>query len=177
MYHLDLPTIIQLLKGFRRSGMLQTELPKGIVNSRETCWIQFNFVQGEITDSHIITKSGEVTITNAKVLHQVKELGPREWNFTASTKIPDNSSLSTTTPRPPRPAPLTLVPCRKAKIEQYSLNTLTRQQRRVLALVDSKRNVGQIATLLFSSSNIQSGAQEVLTLLQELEVLGIIAFR
>ncbi|MBV9711530.1 MAG: hypothetical protein JO011_11555, partial [Ktedonobacteraceae bacterium] len=70
-----------------------------------------------------------------------------------------------------------LVPHRLTTVGQSVLNALTRQQRRVLALVDGRRNVGQIAALLFSSSNIESGIEEVLTLLQEMETLEIIALQ
>ncbi len=192
MYYLDFATVIQLLKEFRRSGVLQAELPKGVMNTQEICRIQFKLHQGEITDCQIIASRGEIIVVDKNVLRQVEGLGPLEWTFgllKGSSTSPINASVDDSSPNylsvPLSPLSsnqlssfvFALVPRRLTTVEQHLLNTLTRQQRRVLALVDGKRNVSQMAALLFSSSNIESGAEEVLTLLQELEALRIIALR
>ena len=195
MYYLDFTTVIQLLKEFRRSGVLRAELPKGLMNTQETCWIQLKLLQGEITDCQIIANRGGTIVADKDVLREVERLGPLEWMFgplkgspTLPKKAPDNNSSS-----PPLSVPISLpslapslpsnqlssflfalVPRRLTIVEQHLLNALTRQQRRVLALVDGKRNISQITALLFSSSSIESGVEEVLTLFQELDELRII---
>jgi hypothetical protein len=211
MYYLDFATVIQLLKEFRRSGALQAELPKGIMNTQEPCWIQLKLLQGEITDCQIIAGSGETTVADKNLLHRIEGLGPLEWTFeplkgssTSLIHAPADKSTPTssihaptdepspvylsvpTSPSPPKPSASSnqfslffsaLVPRRLTTIEKHLLNALTRQQRRVLALVDGRRNIVQIAALLFGSANIESGAEEVLALLQEMEALKIIALR
>jgi hypothetical protein len=198
MYYLDFVTIIQLLREFQRSGMLQTALPKGVGNTQEACWIQLKLLRGEIIDCQIITDSGGTIVADKNVLRQVEGLGPLEWTFgplkesyTAPMKALDKSLPPTTLSVPASPTSslpvfsssqpyafiVRFVPHRLTSVELSSLVGLTRQQRRILALVDGKRDISQIVALLFSSSNMESGVQEVFVLLKELERLKIIALR
>ena len=197
MYYLDFVTIIQLLKEFRRSGMLQTELPGGIGNTQGKCWIQLKLLRGEITDCLIILNDGGTIVADEKVLRLVEGLGPLEWTFgpvkesyTAPMKALDKSFPSTPLSVPTAPTSslpafsssqsysliVHFVPHRVTSAEQYSFR-LTRQQRRLLALVDERRNIGQIVALLFGSSNMENRVQEVYVLLKELERLKIIVLR
>lgn len=188
MYYLNFATIIKLLKEFRRSGVLQAELPKGIANIQETCSIQVKILQGEITDYQLMVRSGGTIVADENMLREVERLGPLEWTFgplkgqsTLQDGVPDNSlsplSSSYTVPSSPSDELFLLVPRRLVASEQYSLHTLTRQQRRILSLVDGKRNGSQIATLLFGSSPSENKVAEFFTLLQDLEVLNIITLR
>jgi hypothetical protein len=193
MYYLDFATIIQLLKEFRRSGVLQTELPASIGNTQEKCLMQLNLLRGEITDCLLILDSGGIIAADEKVLRQVKGLGPLEWTFsplkeshTAPMKALDKILPSTPLSVPDVPLAsakqpysfiILLVPYRLATVDQSILNRLTRQQRRVLALVDGRRNISQIAALLFSTANMESGAQEVFALLKDLEKLKVVALQ
>ena len=193
MYYLDFVTIIQLLKEFRRSGMLQTELPAGTGNTQGTCSIQFKLLQGEINDCLLILDDGRTIAADEKVLRLIKGLGPLEWTFsslkeshTAPMKALDKLIPSTSLSVPDVPLSSSkqpssfitlLVPHRLAVLEQSSLNRLTRQQKRILALVDGRRNISQIVALLFSSSNTESRVQEVFTLLKDLEGLNFIVFK
>ncbi len=81
MYYLNFATIIQLLKEFRRSGVLRALLPKGILSTQEACEIQLKLLQGEIVDCQIVTSSGRAIFVDQKVLLQVEESGPQEWTF------------------------------------------------------------------------------------------------
>lgn len=191
MYYLDFVTIIQLLKEFQRSGLLQTELPKGVItNTQETYLLHLKLFKGEITDYYIVTSRGEMIIADQNLLSQVEALGPLEWTFGILKEAPstNTSDRDDSTARQPAlvvpsqpytlsPPSHTLVPRRLVTVEYHSSSLLTRQQRRVLSLVDNKRNVGQIATLLFSSFRTQKAIQDVLTILQELEALKIITFQ
>jgi hypothetical protein len=189
MYYLDFTTILQLLKEFQCSGVLETELPKGIVNTHEPCRLQCKLLQGEITGYHIIAGFGEMIVVDEDVLRQVETLGPLEWTFgpwkgssASPMKYSDHtssspaltSSISPFLAHQPYVNFLALVPHRLATREHSSLRALTRRQRRVLALVDGRRNVGQIASLLFGSSTIERAAEVVLILLQNLEARNLI---
>lgn len=198
MYYLDFATIIQLLKEFPRSGVLWAELPKGIMNTQETCWIQLRLLQGEITACQIIASRGGTIVADKNVLRKVEGLGPLEWTFGPLKGSPASPMNTLADDSPPTylSVPISpyhsdtsntsnqlssflfaLVPRRLTTVEQHLLNALTRQQWQILALVDGRRNIAQIAALLFSPSNIESGAEEVLTLLQEMEALKIIVLR
>lgn len=192
MFYLDFTTILQLLKEFQRSGVLETELPKGIMNTQEPCRLQCKLLQGELTGYQILAGFGETFVVDEGLLRQIESLGPLEWTFgpqqetTASPMHPAHNPASSAAPTSavsPSPVPqpfahfIVLVPRRPANLDQNELNILTRQQRRVLALVDGRRNVGQIATLLFSSSTLESAAAEVLTLLQKLEAQSLVVLR
>ena len=191
MYYLDFATIIQLLKEFRRSGVLQATLPAGVGNTQEKCLMQLELLHGEINDCLLILDSGRIIVADEKVLRQVKGVGPLEWTFsplreayTSPLSEADNVLSSTPLSVPDVPSPtsmqpysfiILLVPYRLATVDQSILNRLTRQQRRVLALVDGRRNINQIVTLLFSAANMEGGAQEVFAVLKDLENLKVVA--
>jgi len=65
-----------------------------------------------------------------------------------------------------------VVPRKTVPIEPRTLQTLSRNQRRVLVLVDGTRSVEKIASILYSSS--QDNVQAVLKTLRELESLRLI---
>lgn len=193
MYYLDFATIIQLLKEFRRSGVLQTELPASVANTQGKCLMQLELLRGEITGSLLVLDDGGVIATDEKVLRQVKGLGPLEWTFspvkeshTGLIKEPEKilPSVPLSVPDVPLSSSkqpysfiILLIPYRLATVDQSILNRLTRQQRRVLALVDGRRNISQIVALLFSTANLESGAQEVFALLKDLEKLKVVALQ
>ena len=65
------------------------------------------------------------------------------------------------------------VPCISVRLNPQILQNVSRRHRRVLALVDGTRSAEKIAALLFATPK---DAWIVLTLLQELESMGMITW-
>ncbi len=187
MYYLDFVTIIQLLKEFRHSGILRAQLPKSIVNTREICWIQLKLLDGEIVDRQILLYHGKMIVANQDVLHKVRDSGLLEWTFDplkkgslAPVKTSDSRSSFTSLPEavPPQHAYkafssfLAAIPRCTGAVKKPLFATLTRQQRRVLILVDGKRTIRQIAA--FFTPNVENAVKGVSAVLHELEEKGIV---
>lgn len=192
-YELDLETLLSLLEEMRQNGILFTNMPSGFLGQKTGCQIRIDLVAGKVAYCHIEDSEGQVHIlSNQKAFSLLYGMGPLEWFV--ETHLPDvpslvdtNASLpGTMLPAVTRPLPAkssrdtiplwrisSTVPRQIISIEPQVLQALSRNQRRVLVLVDGIRNIEKIASILYLSS--QDDMQIVLKTLRELESLRLIA--
>ncbi|HEY7417671.1 MAG TPA: hypothetical protein VH593_20985 [Ktedonobacteraceae bacterium] len=191
-FEIDLETILSLLEETHQSGTLFTNAPPGLLGQKTGCQVRIDLVEGKVAYCHIEDSVGKIHIlSNNKSFRLLYDMGPLEWyvdthlpdaptfknTYSSSphTMLPANTgSLSGIPSRPTGPLRKTssIIPRQLANVEFQILHRLSRNQRRVLMLVDGTINIEKIASMLHSSS--QSNTQAVLNTLRELESLGLI---
>jgi hypothetical protein len=192
-YELDLETLLSLLEEMNQNSILFTNMPSGFLGQRTGCQVRIDLVAGKVAYCHIEDSEGRVHVLgNQKAFSLLYGMGPLEWFV--ETRLPEIPSLADSNAPPPgtrfptitrslppvsskHTIPLwrmsSVVPRQVVNIEPRVLQTLSRNQRRVLVLVDGTRNIEKIASILYSSS--RDSIQAVLKTLRELESLRLIA--
>ncbi|MFL5628606.1 MAG: hypothetical protein ACJ788_23745 [Ktedonobacteraceae bacterium] len=176
-YLLDLVTLLQILARQKQSGVLQARdvrLPDG----RRTAQARLVLVQGKIQSCTLFLQPGTNIIAGGDIaLQMLYELGTLEWQWTAGLpqmKPPEEQySVPSVDGRPPLqenwPLPRRSVPQRTAQADMADLYSLSRNHRRVLALIDGQRSVDKIAAMLALTDQ-----QELFKILNELHAWGLI---
>ncbi|HEY7419652.1 MAG TPA: hypothetical protein VH593_31015 [Ktedonobacteraceae bacterium] len=194
-YRLDLETLLEYLEEMHQNGILFTNVPPGFLGQKTGCQVRIDLVEGKVVYCHIEDSTGQVHVlsnSDNKAFSLLRGMGTLDWYV--ETDIPNgpsslaaaNSSLRptpqmTTSPLPtlsPQNTPpvqriSSIVPRQVVNIESLVLQRLSRNQRRVLVLVDGTRSIEKIASVLYSSSQYNN-IQGVLRTLRELESLGLI---
>ena len=192
-YELDLETLLSLLEGMHQNSILFTNVPSGFLGQKTSCQVRIDLVAGRVAYCHIEDSEGRIHVLgNKNAFSLFYDMGPLEWFV--ETRLPDtpssladtNASLpGTMLPAITRPLPAipsqntkplrkisSIVPRQIVNVEPQFLQRLSRNQRRVLVLVDGTRNIEKITSILYSSP--QDNMQIVLKTLRELESLGLI---
>lgn len=191
-YELDLETLLTLLEEMRQNGVLFANVPPGLLGLKTGCQVRIDLVEGKVVYCHIEDSTGQVRVLgNNKAFSLLYGLGTLKWYV--ETALPDAPSLVDTNSSPLRAIPPTntrplstpspydtvplqsiysIVPRKTVNIGLSALQRLSRNQRRVLILVDGTRSIEKIASVLYSSS--QDNIQMVLRALRELESLRLI---
>ncbi len=185
-YQLDIETLLSLLYEAGQSGRLSTQLPSGIPGFKQYCQASIGLQEGKIVFCQIEQRNGRVLVSGKQALQILSRSGTREWLLEEfqfhQTPSPAPPSSTTATTAPLLPTQETqhgpsIVPQRRTFIDQNALSHFSRQQRRVLNLVDGTRSSERIAILLSSSSDpsaIRQTLQQVEEVLRELELSGAI---
>lgn len=193
MYTIDLATILQLLREFRRTGILQAELPAGLSRFKQPCQVVIELVRGEVTSAFVKNTRGQTLLANDEALQAVGVLGKLTWVFdqlpgpitpttTAPTPpatsapsavpVPQTHPLSFSSTQPQLPTlPRTLVPHRLLYLSQEDINRWPLRHRQVFVLIDGQRSREKIAAILALPVPLVAGV------LQELQSLGIIELK
>lgn len=187
IYQLDIETLLSLLYEAGQSGRLSTTLPSGVPGFKQFCQANIGLQEGKIVFCQIEQSNGRVLVSGKQALQILSRAGTREWQLeeaqfrqaTSPVATPAPPTVTTATPlsSQERQRGLSVIPQRGAFINQNTLSHFSRQQRRVLNLVDGIRSVERIAMLLSASSDpsaIRQTLQQVEEILRELEALGAI---
>jgi hypothetical protein len=162
-YFLDLATLLQILSRQKQSGVLQAENIR-LPGIKQSAGARLILEQGNIRSCTLSLKMGTLSMpaeTNiaegSKAMQMLYELETLEWRWTAASSLTTQKmQITRAKEKPPVPpvefSPLAMrefsIPRRTAGFETTMLDTLPRNYRRILALVDGKRPVSKIAAML-----------------------------
>lgn len=179
MYAIDLATILQLLREFRRSGILQAELPAGLPRFKQLCQVVIELSQGEVTSCFVKNASGQTLLSNYEALQELSLLEKVNWEFNESPERPATSPGQAPAPPPPqafRPPPRQTptfprspVPHRLFYVSAADASNWPLLHRQTFVLVDGKRSIEQIAAILSQPVHTVDG------ILQDLRSIGVVA--
>jgi hypothetical protein len=161
-YPLDLTTMLYNLRGQR--GRLSATLER-VPGLREPCQAILDLVEGKVTVCTLVTRRRAVVAEGARALDLLSRLGTIDW-FWEPALAPPLSLPGGGLPR----NPALVVPRRLDPFPPEALLACSRFQRRVLSLVDGRRSVADIATLLAVPATDLERLQAILS---ELEELGL----
>jgi hypothetical protein len=198
VYTIDLAKILQILREFRRNGILQAELPAGLPRLKQPCQIVIELVGGEVASAFVKNTKGQTLLVNDEALQAVAAVGKLTWVFDqlpSSPSAPPPFAASVTpvppvipalpAPRTPQTRPLqdpftqpqmlafprSPIPRRLMYLSQEEIARWPVRHRQVFVLIDGQRNREKIAAVLGLPIPLVSGV------LQELQSLGIIEFK
>ncbi len=164
MYHLDLKTVLQLLKEFGRDGVLHADLPPQVLSRQERYRGQLTLTAGKVSTCMIIDESGRTLLSNDEAFNFLNRLGTLNWIWTpqqiSAPLVSTNAVGSSHSP----------IPKRNGQASQEELNMWPRMYRRVYVLIDGERNVEKIASMVGFS--FHKGTEETLRILYELQRMG-----
>ncbi len=175
-YYLDLSTLLQILSRQKRSGRLSVDnihVPSFKGNVSVVIEIEHGVVRNcQVMQRRVVVATGQSAI------QVLMTLQPGEWHWSSASVPPGQSSAlqpssveRTTQPLSYKPAP-TAIP-RQTSLAQDPkiLNRLSRQHRRVLALIDGNRTPSQMASILAMST------AELSRHISDLEQWGLVSQR
>ena len=173
MYTIDLATMLRLLREFRRSGILQAELPSGLPRLKQACQVVIELSQGEVASCFVKNAGGRTLLANQEALRSVSTLEKLNWVFRQSAVTGQESTPPQTvpfaqSPTLPPPPPRSPVPRRLRYVSMTDTERWPLLHRQIFVLVDGRRSVEQIAATL---------AQPIYTIegvLRDLRSIGII---
>lgn len=171
MYNIDLATLLQLLQEFRRSVSISAQLPSGALSLKEQCQVKIELVEGKIMSCRIENNNGQVRISGDDALQALYRLGTINWKLQEQIETPKRLTEASPTSLLD---PSAIIPQRLARVEQITLNRLSRKHRRVFVLIDGERSVAKIASML---SVTLPNTKEVMVILRELEAMRLITLR
>ena len=161
-YPLDLATILYILQG--QSGRLQAILEE-VPGIREPCQATIMLLEGKVASCFLETRRGALVGQGEQVLNLLTGLGTVDWLWEAGPGValqaPTRSSTGTLSP----------IPRRREPLRQQALEACSRLQRRVLGLVDGRRTIQEIASLLAVPP---TELERLRAVLRELHIMGLI---
>lgn len=83
VYTIDLEAILQLLREFRRSGMLRTEAPAGLARLKKPCVVVIELQHGEVVSCHVKDTKGQTLLSGQEAFRAVDAAGTLTWIFDA----------------------------------------------------------------------------------------------
>lgn len=194
VYTIDLVTILQLLREFRRSGILRTEIPAGLPRLKKPCFVVIELQRGEMAVCHIKDARGQTLLSGQEAFRAVAGAGKLNWVFDEHTghelpgELPEPGPQGgfgepVSTKRgllqvpPAAPPPLwsadsarhSLIPRRLLEFNPAALSGWPHRHRQVYILIDGTRSIGQIAAML------SQPPQLVEAVLREIQSTGAIA--
>lgn len=191
VYTIDLMTLLQLLREFRRTGILQAELSAGVRDLKQPCLAVIELLNGEVVTCHVKDTRGQTLFQDREAYEAVASAGKLNWvfNILAEEELPGRQGSSTRSligpfsrttgpiqmspvlPGPPeqtRIARLERIPRHRVRLTYREVNAWPRRHRQVYILIDGVRNVEKIAAML------SQPAQIVEQVLREIEATGAI---
>lgn len=98
MYTIDLATILQLLREFRRDGILQAKLPTGLPRLKQPCQVVIELMAGEVSSAIVKNMKGQTLLVDNEALQAVEALGKLNWVFDQSASVTARSAIGQTNP-------------------------------------------------------------------------------
>lgn len=83
MYTIDLAAILQLLREFRRSGILQAQVPTGLARMKKPCVVVIELQHGEVVSCHVKDTKGQTLLSGQEAFRAVDAAGTLTWIFDA----------------------------------------------------------------------------------------------
>jgi hypothetical protein len=172
-YPLDLTTILYLLDQQQQSGVLQAALAD-VPGTRETCQARLKLIRGKVMSCVVETSSGRLYVEGRRALTLLAQLGTVEWVWKMEEEGSVTRSLPAVQPGNAgfNPNEL-LVPRRREPLRVDALQRCSRAQRRVLGLVDGRRTVKEIATILSVPPTEIPRLKAVMRELEAMELLSL----
>ena len=81
MYTIDLAAILQLLRDFRRSGILQAQVPAGLARLKKPCVVVIELQHGEVVSCYIKDTKGQTLLSGQEAFQAVDAAGTLTWIF------------------------------------------------------------------------------------------------
>jgi hypothetical protein len=167
-YLLPVLAVVETMKILPEIVMLQAHLPLLPGVSKEPCLAQIILGQGHVSSCKITTtKTGAVLLQQQEAYHALERCGDLEWSVLPAPFLSPSASQKAALPRIgasgqyPSKVPSLSVKALTPEI----LASLSSPYRRVLALVDGKRSIEEIARLL---NKTPQEVQQMLTTLPHL---------
>ncbi len=182
MYELDLAAMIQLLQEFRQNVTLQTEL-RNINGMKGSFPVQIELFEGNLVACWIKSSTNQILYTNNEALQLLQSMGKLTWILNVHKGMSSSSSVfqepqsrpiqpMLALPAPSRvlasPVKRIPIPRRTIQVSQGQINTWPRRHRMIYVLIDGKKNVQQIATILSLPNHI---VERVLTDFQSIRII------
>ena len=182
MYTRDITFLLRLLQTSKQSGVLSVEPP----GPPEASWQGLFQLDAGVVKACLIRSKidGHLLLGNEEALHWLTNQGRLEWHLEEDGQFPGAAPPALQAPeerrrmqRSAEEAPpvvgwsqqLARIPQRTQKGKVVPVNALaSRDHRQVFALVDGRRSIEEIVTLLGRPPDI------VIRLLQELRAIGLI---
>jgi hypothetical protein len=190
VYTVDLATILQLLREFRRSGILRTEIPAGLPRLKKPCFVFVELRRGEIVVCYVKDAKGQTLLSGQEAFRAVAAVGKLNWVFDeqieqegprlpdpyrqSGERLPTNTGVLRTPPAVPIPqwsansVQRSPIPRRLFELNPADMYAWPRRHRQVYVLIDGTRSVEQIASML------SQPPQLVETVLREIQSTGAI---
>jgi|GEM_PF-1048027 hypothetical protein len=83
VYTIDLAAILQLLRDFRRSGMLRAEVSAGLARLKKPCVVILELQHGEVVSCHVKDTKGQTLLSGQEAFRAVDAAGTLTWIFDA----------------------------------------------------------------------------------------------
>jgi hypothetical protein len=165
MYASDLTELLQMLHGTQKNWVAQIALPEAVaIGSGEPWQAQLTVIEGKVACQVWSSVDKRVLLTNDRAIRWLATLPRLSWSLEpivppmASTRALQGSQATQ----------VQQVPKRTTHVEKRVLNTWSRKQRQVFALVDGSRTSEHIATML------QQPPLVVEKVLDDLQAIGAI---
>lgn len=154
-YELSLQVLLENLRELRSTGLLQTQIAGLTVNGRqitEQCRVELVLEKGSVHQCTVFHQSGALLLQGSEAWLAVQSYAKQRltWQFSqgGSTETsPASSSANPSTTLSPYDK-YGVIPHLLPSTTPTMLQRLSREYRRVLALVDGQRSMQQIAALL-----------------------------
>ena len=161
----DLAELLQMLQGTQKNWVAHIALPEAVASGSGEPWqAQLTVIEGKVTCQVWSSVDKRVLLTNDGALRWLATLPRLSWSLEpivppmASTRALQGSQATR----------VQQVPKRTTHVEKRVLNTWSRKQRQVYALVDGSRTSEHIATML------QQPPLVVEKVLDDLQAIGAI---
>lgn len=169
MYTLDFETMMQVMQGHRKTGLLYADVPAGTAGIREPCRIEIKLEAGNMVSCFLITESGQ-RLTQGDAIKRIARFGTLHWDFLPQAAIaPPALPAPRVIPSPEN----TLFPRRIASVEQWQMQSWPHLHRRIFVLADGTRSLAKIAEIL---SVPPVSVERVLRDLQSIRVIEILRY-
>ncbi|HET8840887.1 MAG TPA: hypothetical protein VFN35_05435, partial [Ktedonobacteraceae bacterium] len=131
MYTIDLTTILQLLREFRRTGILRAELSSGVRDLKQPCLAVIELLDGEVVTCHVKDTKGQTLFQDGEAYDAMASAGKQNWIFTilAEGELPSRQggpSRSSTGPFSRVTGPIQMSPFVPVPLEQTRTGHLDR---------------------------------------------------
>lgn len=96
MYTIDLTTLLQLLREFRRTGVLRAELPSGVRDLKRPCLAVIELLNGEVVTCQVKDTKGQTLFWNQEAYEAIVGVGKLNWvlDSLSEAELPSRQGLS-----------------------------------------------------------------------------------
>ena len=161
----DLTALLQMLQGTQKNWVAHIALPEAVaIGSGEPWQAQLTVIEGKVTCQVWRNVDKRVLLTNDRAIRWLATLPRLSW----SLEPINPPRVSTRALQGSQATLVHQVPKRITHVEKRMMNTWSRKQRQVFALVDGSRTSEHIATML------QQPIEMVEKVLDDLQAIGVI---
>jgi len=161
----DLTELLQMLQGTQKNWVAHIALPEAVASGSGEPWqAQLTVIEGKVACQVWSSVDKRVLLTNDRAIRWLAALPRLSWTL----ELMNPPGASTRALQGSQATLVHQVPKRITHVEQRMMNTWSRKQRQVFALVDGSRTSEHIATIL------QQPPWVVEKVLDDLQAIGVI---